>query len=185
MCDLNIVMTGFCSCLHPTQDPCIKCKKPLWNAERQATECGGCDRNQNELCSNCPNRIQDIEQFIILTTRREAESVEGDLGFKLQESHISPPQPVEESFAHFACRLLRLERNKGDAIDIITMIPEAEKFLRRFWEKTYPMNEKDCRIFISQHPFMQYLTMLLKIRVVSREASFYQLAHVVEGIARL
>lgn len=185
MCDLNTLMNQFCSCLRPTQDPCIQCKKPLWSAERQANQCVGCDRNQNELCANCPNKIQNIEQFIVLTTRREAESIDGNLGFELEES-FKPCEPVDESFPHFACRLLQLERRKADAIDLIHRISETEQYLRKYWEKTYgTARELDCRVFITHHPFMQYLSMLLKIRVLEREASLYQIAHVVEGIAGL
>ncbi len=184
MCDLNVIMGNFCSCLHPTQDPCNICNKLLYNPERQAQVCGGCDRNQNELCSNCPNKI-DLSLFEVTVSRRIAEASDGTIGFHQHESLAIPPVPLEESPSKFACRILRLERNSRDVIDVIEVIPETEKFLRRFWEKKYGTSqEKECRVFISHHPFIQYLVMLMKIRVIPREASFYQLANVVEGIAR-
>lgn len=195
---LNVIMPSFCSCLDteqvttPCGDQCLRCGKPIWSAEAQAEACGNCDKDQDDLCPNCPNRIpvQELEKLQRMLPNpgpRTSELFGCVTAGRQDNGHPADvmPNPVPMTVNKMACKLLRLERAKGTTPDQITaMIPETEKVLREFWEGKYGTgSESDCVFFIYQHPMMQYLAMLLKMRVCSIDASFRQLAHVVEGIA--
>lgn len=110
-----------------------------------------------------------------------------------------PPEPVlhdlpkpQETAVDHARRILRLRRRQDNAIEIAEMFMETIPLLDRLWweknpdEPIGPVTDKKLKAWITVHPFMQYLTYLLRIRTIPMaEASYRQCENVVEGIAQL
>lgn len=93
---------------------------------------------------------------------------------------LNYPQ-LPESTISLARRLLRLSYHKNNVVEITAMFPEIISALRY-----HGRDKQDVEKWVSQHPFMQYLTYLLQLRVLKiGEMSYPQMELVVEGMAHL
>lgn len=166
--------------------------------------CGNCDRDQENLCDDCPARMQPLA--IQLLTRGVtfpepvglSESRRSELFPCLVagRQHKAPdpvmhdqPQP-RESVRDHARRLLKLKSKRDNVTEIMTMIPETLTLIKREAELRYTelpdaIARKKREEYVAKHVFTQYIAHLLKIRILGPDASYLQAERVMEGVAEV
>lgn len=190
--------------------------------------CGNCDRDQENLCNDCPARIpaselmqmaEQVHQQAGTVAILEESHVIDDKVLKIMEAYRAgsnftarrseqlpilgqvgnvyvPPEPMLQgckpapTMRDHARRLLSFRDKRNNALEITTLYPETITILDRYWqtkeESQLPMADKKREIWIGSHPFMQYITQLLRIRLLpAADTSYRQNENIMEGIAEL
>lgn len=91
---------------------------------------------------------------------------------------LTSQDPLNQKVRHHARRLLRLGSRTGNLLEIIEIMPRTLDILNELWNQRLSPENKDS--YIKHHPFMQYLALLIKIRVLNHDASYPQLERVIE-----
>lgn len=196
---------------------CVQCGQPVQEDVSALTGtqlakmnlCGNCDRDQCNLCDDCPGRIPEADVVAFDLEQADGSIVANHGGivtsYKPYKSELFPmsvgrqyqapepvlhdqPQPLDTPRDH-ARRLLRLRSKTNNALEITEMFPTTILVLDRLWRQRCPddvASDKKRKSWIGSHPFMQYLTHLLRIRLIPvADSSYRQCENVMEGIADL
>lgn len=104
-------------------------------------------------------------------------------GLTLEQAEALQSNSLAQRISDHARMLLRLSSRTDNLMQIIEVLQETLILLSDLWDQKMGIQDDwtgKKENYIQYHPFMQYLVMLMKVRVLNCDASYPQLERVIE-----